>query len=177
MLGLVPQSSTRITLVRHGESLANRTLRWQGQGNSALSELGRAQAQAVALRLEGRAFDRVVASDLERADATARAILGRPGAPRAFESDAGFREFDLGEWEGLTRDEIAARYGEQLARLDAGEDIAIGGGESYMSFCERVDHSLARVRAQPSFLPLPPIAAENAALIAESRYHAPTPTP
>ncbi len=36
---------------------------------------------------------------------------------------------------------------------------------------------LARVRAQPGFVPLPEIAAENAALIAESRYQAPTPTP
>ncbi|MDB4975680.1 MAG: phosphoglycerate mutase [Myxococcaceae bacterium] len=122
--------------------MANRTQRWQGQGDSALSPLGQAQARAVSARLAGRSFDRVVASDLERADATARAI-GRP-----YTSEVGFREFDLGAWEGLTREEVMARYPEQLAQLDAGEDIALGGGESYGSFCVRIDDALARLRSR-----------------------------
>jgi broad specificity phosphatase PhoE len=140
----VSQSSVRITLVRHGESVANRTQRWQGQGDSALSELGRAQARAVATRLAGRHFDRVVASDLERADHTARAL------ERPYSSERGFREFNIGAWEGLTREEVVAQFPTELARLDAGEDVAIGGGESYRVFCERVDHALAGFRAQLS---------------------------
>jgi glucosyl-3-phosphoglycerate phosphatase len=131
--------SKHITLVRHGESLANRGLRWQGQGDSALSELGEAQARAVAMRLTARQYDRVVASDLERASATARAI-GRP-----HERDRQWREFDIGDWEGLTRDQVATRYPNELARLEAGEDVAIGGGESYGTFCQRVDQALARL--------------------------------
>lgn len=131
-----------ITLVRHGESVANRSQRWQGQGNSALSELGRAQAEALAQRIGARNYSLIVASDLERASATAGA-LGRP-----FERDASFREFDIGAWEGLTRDEVAARFGDELARLEAGEDVALGGGESYVSFCARVDGALARLRAR-----------------------------
>lgn len=134
-------STVRITLVRHGESLSNRTQRWQGHGDSPLSELGTAQARAVALRLGERHFDRIIASDLERASATARA-LGRP-----FERDAGFREFDIGAWEGLTREEVAEKFPEELERLAAGEDVRIGGGESYASFCARVDHTLSGVRA------------------------------
>jgi broad specificity phosphatase PhoE len=138
---LAPMSAPRrITLIRHGESVANLGLRWQGQGNSPLSELGREQARALGRRMAGRTFTRVLASDLERADATARAL------ERSFDSDAQFREFDIGAWEGLTRAEIAERFPEQLARLDAGEDIALGGGESYGSFCVRVDAALARVR-------------------------------
>jgi broad specificity phosphatase PhoE len=134
-------SSIRITLVRHGESVANRSQRWQGHGNSELSELGRAQARALATRLAGRRFDRVVVSDLERAQATARAL------ELPFDSDPMLREFDIGAWEGLTREQVVAQFGEQLARLDAGEDVAIGGGESYVSFCARVDDSLGRLRA------------------------------
>jgi len=134
------RSSKRITLVRHGESLANRGLRWQGQGDSSLSELGESQARAVATRLAGRHFDRVVSSDLERAAATARAL------ERKFGTDASLREFDIGAWEGLTREQVVAQYPEELARLDRGEDVAIGGGESYSSFCARVDASLARLR-------------------------------
>lgn len=133
-------SSIRITLVRHGESLANRGQRWQGQGNSALSELGQAQARALARRFAQRSFDRIVASDLERADATARAL------ERAFDRKASFREFDIGAWEGLTREQVQAQYPEQLAQLNAGDDIAIGGGESYSSFCLRVDAALDELR-------------------------------
>ncbi len=132
----------RITLVRHGESVANRTQRWQGQGDSALSTLGRSQAQALARRFAAREFDLIVASDLERASATARAL------GRAFERDASFREFDIGAWEGLTRDEVVAQFGDELMRLEAGEDVALGGGESYSSFCARVDGALLRLRAR-----------------------------
>jgi broad specificity phosphatase PhoE len=132
--------SRRITLVRHGESLANLGQRWQGQGNSALSELGRAQARAFAQRFAPRAFTRIVASDLERADHTARAL------ERKYESTANLRELNVGAWEGLTRDEVVQRFPEQLARLEAGEDIALGGGESYSGFCARVDAALADVR-------------------------------
>ncbi len=133
--------SRRITLVRHGESLANLGQRWQGQGDSALSELGRAQARALALRLAPRAFARVIASDLERADHTARAL------ERKYQTSAQLRELDVGDWEGLTRDEVSARFPEQLARLEAGEDIALGGGESYGDFCARIDGALAQVLA------------------------------
>lgn len=134
--------SIRITLIRHGESVANRTQRWQGQGDSPLSELGSAQARALGKRMKGRAFDLIVASDLERASATARAL------ERSFERDAAFREFDIGAWEGLTREEVLARYPEELARLEAGEDIALGGGESYEAFCARVDGAFTRLRAR-----------------------------
>jgi glucosyl-3-phosphoglycerate phosphatase len=131
----------RITLVRHGESVSNLKQRWQGQGDSALSELGRAQAGALGKRFAGRAFTRIVASDLQRADHTARAL------ERKYESSARLREMDVGEWEGLTRDEVAERFAEQLARLDAGEDVALGGGESYGEFCARIDAALAELLA------------------------------
>ena len=136
------EDRVRITLVRHGESVANRTQRWQGQGDSELSALGRAQAQAVCARLRGRKFDLIVASDLERASATARAL------GRRFERDPSFREFDIGAWEGLTREQVAEHFGEELRRLEAGEDVALGGGENYASFSARVDAALQRVRAR-----------------------------
>ncbi len=137
----VRDDEIRITLVRHGESVANSARRWQGQGESPLSERGCAQAVALAERLAARRFDRIVASDLERASATARAL------DRPFVRDAGFRECDVGAWEGLTRAQVVARFADQLARLEAGEDVAPGGGESYRAFTARVDAALARLRA------------------------------
>ncbi len=136
--------AVRITLVRHGESMANRVQRWQGQGDSPLSVLGREQAGHVGRRLSPVRFDRVIASDLSRARDTALAI------GHAFETDPAWREFDVGAWEGLTREEVNERYPVEMERLKAGEDIPMGGGESYRTFSERIDRALARLRTELS---------------------------
>lgn len=134
--------TVRITLVRHGQSVSNLAQRWQGQGDSPLSELGRQQAQLVGARLAQRTFSRVLSSDLVRAADTARATGIEP------EQQAVFREFDVGYWEGLTAQEVEERYPEEMARLKGGEDIPLGGGESYQAFSERIANALAALRAE-----------------------------
>jgi probable phosphoglycerate mutase len=143
------RATTRITLVRHGESMANSAQRWQGQGDSPLSPRGQAQARLLGARLAlaekpDASRIRVVSSDLSRAADTAHA-LGLP-----VEQRSALREFDVGRWEGLTRDEVMARYPEEMARLNAGEDVALGGGESYSRFAARVDAAFAELRAEAS---------------------------
>ena len=83
----------------------------------------------------------MVSSDLSRARDTARATGFR------FDTEPAFREFDVGCWEGLTRDEVAARYPDEIARLKAGEDLPLGGGESFAAFSRRVDGALAALRS------------------------------
>ena len=129
----------RFTFVRHGQSVANVSGRWQGQGDAPLSEHGRGQAARLGARLEGR-FDRVVSSDLIRAMDTAR-TLGRP-----LETDAAFREIDVGAWEGLTRQEVLERFPDEIAALFRGEDVAIGGGESWADATARAKGALSRLR-------------------------------
>jgi broad specificity phosphatase PhoE len=126
----------RITFVRHGESAANRVQRWQGQGDSPLSDLGRVQATALGERLKGRRFDRVVSSDLSRAADTARL------AGLTFDTNRQFREFDVGVWEGLTREEVMAQFPDEMERLKNGEDVPLGGGESHAVFAARIDQAL-----------------------------------
>ena len=135
-------SAIRITLVRHGESMANRVQRWQGQGDSPLSDLGREQAAHAGKRLGAMRFDRVISSDLSRARETARA------SGHAFETFPEWREFDVGVWEGLTREEVNERFPDEMERLKAGEDIPMGGGESYRTFSERIDRAFARLRGE-----------------------------
>jgi broad specificity phosphatase PhoE len=141
----VREESISVTFVRHGQSLANQAQRWQGQGDSPLSELGKQQAALLGRRLSGRRFTHVFSSDLTRAADTARAT------GLAFEVDPMLREFDVGRWEGLTREEVAERYPEEIERLKDGEDIPLGGGESYAGFAARVDAALSglRVRLAP----------------------------
>jgi broad specificity phosphatase PhoE len=138
----VSDQPVRITFIRHGESAANRVMRWQGQGDSPLSERGRSQAAALRERLAGLRFDRVVSSDLSRAVDTAR-IGGL-----TFDTDREFREFDVGAWEGLTREEVMAKYPEEMERLKNGEDIPLGGGESHAVFSARIDRALDKLLSE-----------------------------
>jgi broad specificity phosphatase PhoE len=98
---------TRVLLVRHGQTTWNAQGRWQGQLESPLSALGRRQA-AEASKAVG-ALDAIVASDLMRAADTA-AIIAELVGVGPVQVDARLRERDVGEWQGLTRREIEARF-------------------------------------------------------------------
>jgi len=122
--------STEFLLIRHAQSEWNAAGRWQGWADPPLSVVGREQAAAVARELAGEALDALVCSDLRRAVATAGAIgseLDLRPVP-----DSRFRERDVGTWAGLTRDEIAVRDAQQLARFSKRDDPTVcpGGGES-----------------------------------------------
>jgi broad specificity phosphatase PhoE len=134
-----------LILVRHGETAWNASRRFQGRTDIPLSEIGRAQARAVSLRLQGEPFNRCYASDLDRATETARIIVEPRGMAVTIEPR--IREFDFGEWEGLTWDEIVARwpdvqaYGSTAARLYHPQ-----GGESFDAVCARVASFVADLR-------------------------------
>ena len=95
--------------LRHGESVGNAQARWQGQSDYPLTEKGRAQAQALAERWksEGTTFDRIIASPLGRAKATAEIIASAIGV--RVEYDPILLERHIGEMEGLTAEEVRKR--------------------------------------------------------------------
>lgn len=94
--------------MRHGRTAWNAARRFQGQSDIPLSEEGRAQAIATAAVLASGPLDAIVSSDLSRARDTADAIAAHHRLRVA--SDPRLREFAFGEWEGLTWDEIVARF-------------------------------------------------------------------
>ncbi len=56
----------------------------------------------------------------------------------ALELNPRLRELDIGDWEGLTRDEIASASGEVLRRFDARDpDVRPGGGETLRELDQR----------------------------------------
>ena len=138
----------RITLVRHGESEANVTGHWQGHGDSPLSPHGRTQAQALAGRLADGAwrFDRVESSDLTRARTTADAVAERLGSD--VRSDSIYREIDVGSWEGLSRAEVKERFPHEIEALQRGEDVPIGGGESWAGMARRAEGAIRALAAE-----------------------------
>ena len=146
-----------LVLVRHGESEFITQGRFQGQAETPLSVTGLRQAALVAERLahpheppalplpEGPLRE-LVHSPLRRtaqtAEAMAAAMLPSP-VPRP---DAGFLEIGQGEWEGLHRDEISARYADTLAAWRRTPTQAWApGGESLAQVAVRVRPALTGV--------------------------------
>lgn len=125
----------RLVLLRHGQTEFNAASRMQGQLDTALSELGHAQAVAAAEVLSKRQPLLIVSSDLRRADDTAEKLGERTGL--AVRIDTRLRETHLGDWQGLTHAQVdAAAPGARLAwREDA--TWAPHGGESRVDVAAR----------------------------------------
>jgi probable phosphoglycerate mutase len=140
---------TTLIVIRHGETAWNREKRMQGTTDTPLSEVGRAQAQALGRRLADRGFAALYASDLSRALDTARNIAEHTG--REIVTDPRLQERRFGIFEGLTAEEIVARYPEEHARFSSRDpDYAVPGGESARSFTWRCIGCLAEIGARHS---------------------------
>lgn len=122
---------TTVILVRHGETVWNLEGRVQGHGNSGLSELGKRQAEALAVRLQRISVDAVYSSDLQRALDTIEPYARLSGV--SVTAIPALREKCFGEWEGLTRVDLENRYGEIWHRYHVLQEIhtAVPGGESW----------------------------------------------
>lgn len=131
------QPTTRIVLVRHAETEWNRAGRFQGQQDSPLTDHGIAQARAVAARLRNLSFTALYSSDQGRSLATAGYLQAATGCPIL--QDARLRERAYGLFEGLTREEAAARYPELYGAYIRSRDATfhLPGGESRGELLER----------------------------------------
>ncbi|HYB36916.1 MAG TPA: glucosyl-3-phosphoglycerate phosphatase [Mycobacterium sp.] len=125
----------RLVMLRHGQTEFNADTRLQGQLDTELGELGRAQAVVAAEVLGKRQPLLIVSSDLRRAYDTAVKLGERTGL--RVRVDARLRETHLGDWQGLTHDQVdAAAPGARLAwREDA--TWAPHGGESRVDVAAR----------------------------------------
>ena len=97
--------------------------------------MGAAQAVEVAPLVAAMRPDLLITSDLARARQTAERIVALAGGP--LRQDVRLRERNLGHWQGLTRDEVAARYPDEFADWLAGRDVTRRGGESRKEVAER----------------------------------------
>jgi broad specificity phosphatase PhoE len=158
-----PDLDAVLVFVRHGESEWVAQGRFQGQGDSPLSELGRRQALLTARRI-GRRTRRpalplpsgpprsIVHSPLARAVETAellaRAVSGGRGpdaleAPVPLLAEPGLIEIGQGEWEGLPGTEVVERWGELLEQWRRDPLTAWApGGESIPEVDVRVREAL-----------------------------------
>ena len=133
---------TELLLVRHGETDWNRERRFQGHADPPLNETGREQAHALAAELTSEGIELVYTSDLARAVETAEIVAARLGA--AVRSMRDLREIDVGEWQGLTWQEIEERYPDG-ARSWRARGYGWETGETYEELGDRVVAALRRI--------------------------------
>jgi probable phosphoglycerate mutase len=140
-----------IYLCRHGQTVFNREHRLQGQMESDLTPLGRAQAEAMGnllCDLVQRDTDRpwrIVASPLRRARDTAGIIGAKLGLPVEF--DDRLMELTVGEWEGRLRADLQHEHPELFT--DRTWFFAAPGGETYDQVMARVSGWLAEQAPGP----------------------------
>jgi broad specificity phosphatase PhoE len=132
---------TRLVLVRHGETDWNREGRWQGHTDPGLNERGRAQARVTARRLMHERASALVTSDLPRAAETAALIAEAIGLVPAV--DRRLREVDVGEWSGLTREQVRERNPDAYRAWVAGENEGYPGGETFAELQARSAAAMA----------------------------------
>ncbi len=139
-------TATRLLLLRHGQTELSVQRRYSGRGNPALTELGRAQADAAARYLARRGgVAAVISSPLQRCYDTATAAAKALGLDVTV--DDNLIETDFGAWEGLTFGEAADRDPDLHRRWLRDTSAEPPGGESFDRVNERVSRARDRIVA------------------------------
>ena len=138
---------TELIIIRHGETDWNRQHRFQGQIDVPLNATGRQQAQRLAQALADEPLDAVLTSDLQRAQATAQAVVQTPQheGRHTWAVEPLWREQSFGVLEGLDVPTIQREHAPLWSRWILHEaDYALpGGGESNQMFHDRVLRALS----------------------------------
>ncbi|HEX6219842.1 MAG TPA: histidine phosphatase family protein, partial [Acidimicrobiia bacterium] len=127
-----------IALIRHGQTKANLERRWQGRGDWDLDDIGRRQAAAL-----GEWYGRhrtVYTSPLKRATSTAEHV-----ALNGVVAVEDFMEIHMGEWEGMTTEEIARNWAGDMEKIYRnGIDLPRGTtGETWAQLTRRFSAAVA----------------------------------
>jgi broad specificity phosphatase PhoE len=127
-----------IVIVRHGETEWSLAGRHTSRTDLPLTEAGRRRAKHVGTRLAGRSFALVLCSPLLRARETCE--LAGFGAGAVLSDD--LHEWDYGDYEGLTTDQIRRERPDWNLWRDG-----CPGGEQPDQVAARADRAIAQLRS------------------------------
>ena len=138
---------TRFGCIRHGRTLWNEEERVQGWLDSPLTEEGQRLARAWGEQVRTLPWQRILASDLGRARATAELINTTLALP--VHEEAGIREQNWGDWSGLLYHDLLTTHKEEFARQQArGWEFTPPGGESRRQVLARAMTALVDAAAR-----------------------------
>ncbi len=143
--------TTRLLLVRHGQTAYNAEVRFMGQLDVPLDETGRAQAEAVAQRLADEHPAAIYSSNLGRALDTAQAIQAAINPRPELHVDARLIEGHFGDWQGKTYEELKVHDAARLAEWETARlKVRPPNGESVPDLAKRVQPAYQDIlRAHP----------------------------
>ncbi len=104
----------KLYFFRHGQTDWNKNEKFHGQADIPLNSTGRAQALRIVPILKRHRIELILSSDLKRAQQTAEIIASEIGIPLHEHLD--LREADIGEAQGLTREQIIQNFGSKLTQ-------------------------------------------------------------
>jgi probable phosphoglycerate mutase len=136
---------TRLILIRHGESQANRHHLFAGSYDAPLEENGMRQARITAKFIaENYKVEKIYSSDLRRAYSTAKALADELGLD--VEKAPKIREIGAGDWEGMKFSDIIEKYPNEYKAWTEHIDAArCPNGESIRELGQRVMAELLRI--------------------------------
>lgn len=127
--------STKIILIRHGQTDWNLKKRYCGFSDINLNERGKKQADKLSKILNKEKIHRVYSSDMKRTVQSAKIVLKNT----SIEKIRGFREINFGIFEGLTYKEAMDKYSEIYTKWIANPlNFIIPKGESLNCLAKRV---------------------------------------
>ena len=106
--------STRVIILRHGQSSYNSQGRIQGRSDlSVLTDRGQADARLTSAAFQGLEFSAAYCSPLQRAHQTATTVLTGLGQQDCLQTDDRLLEIDLPLWETMLNQDVREKYAEQ----------------------------------------------------------------
>lgn len=130
-------TTTKIYLLRHGEIDLQEKKSFVGWTDVPLNEKGEAQARWWRKRFAHSHFDMIFCSTLLRSKATAKILAHN--RKTAITELSRLREINLGEWEGLSHEEVRKRFPKEWEkRGSAMATYRPPGGESFSDLVNRV---------------------------------------
>ncbi len=133
-----------IWLIRHGQTEWNTEKRFQGRQDSPLTKLGQDQALAAGHWLAKTTFSSAWCSPASRAQSTASLVNSCRNRPLEFRTSEALAEMHFGEWEGRTRPEIEALWGETARHFWHAPNLwQPFGGETFLQVQKRLTSFLS----------------------------------
>ena len=139
---------TRCYLVRHAQTAWNGENRIQGHSDTPLSSVGRQQAERLGARFASHHVRGIFTSALQRSRQTAAAIAAGNGHGVSPVVEPDLAEIHLGAWEGLTPEEVDARFPHAYRQWQRRpSSVVIPDGEPLAVFRARARNTLAKILA------------------------------
>jgi len=140
--------TTRIFLVRHGETQWNKEGIFRGRSDVPLSPRGEGQAKAVGLYFSEIHLDAIYTSRLKRAQDTAQAIAAAqpPHKVSPVHTEEGLTDIHRGEWEGLTHEQAKEKYPDLYKGwFENPAVVSFPGGDNLKNVQRKAWHAFERI--------------------------------